>query len=153
MDLPSGQLAVAVPTVPVVLDTHRIVVQSGAAENLGFEGSQWSDSTAFLVQARVVRAFENANYLRVAKSESDFPADHRLLLDIRRFRVSTDPAPIADIAFTAKLLGPEGRITAARMFQATAPISKMEAPAAVEALNAAFGKAARELVIWVLAAM
>jgi ABC-type uncharacterized transport system auxiliary subunit len=72
-------------------------------------------------------------------------ADHQLLLDIRKFEhtISVDE-PVADVEFSAKILGDKGRIVNARIFRATA---HAEAGAGA-ALDEAFRKAATEPVLW-----
>ena len=76
-------------------------------------------------------------------------ADFQLLIDIREFQLSTASEPVAEVEFSAKILGQDGRILDARIFRAAAPAKAADAPAAAAALNEAFGKAATELVVWV----
>ncbi|HXN43530.1 MAG TPA: ABC-type transport auxiliary lipoprotein family protein, partial [Xanthobacteraceae bacterium] len=91
-----------------------------------------------------------ANYLRaVARPFEGLVADFQLLIDIREFQLSTAAEPVAEIEFSAKILGQDGRILDARIFRAAAPAKAADAPAAAAALDEAFGKAATELVVWV----
>lgn len=150
---PSGQLAVAQPTTVVALDTQRILLQSDGGEQPAFQGSQWSDSIPLLFQARIIEGFENADFLRVGRAGPDFLADYQLLIDIRRFEISTISDPTADVRFTAKLLGADGRIVEARLFKGSVPVAAMNAGAAAAALNEAFEKTSTELVVWTLAVM
>jgi ABC-type uncharacterized transport system auxiliary subunit len=83
---------------------------------------RWSDNLPKLFQQKVVQSFENANYLQaVARPREGLIADHQLLLDIRKFEhtISADE-PVADVEFSAKILGDKGRIVNAPIFRATA---------------------------------
>jgi ABC-type uncharacterized transport system auxiliary subunit len=55
---------------------------------------------------------------------------------------------MADVEFSAKILGDKGRIVNARIFRATVHAEVTDAAGAAAALNEAFGKAAAELVLW-----
>ena len=48
----------------------------------------------------------------------------------------------------AKVLGPDGKIVAARTFEASAPAARLDPPVAAAALNVAFGKSITALVLW-----
>ena len=149
---PSVQLAVPQASADAAHDTQRILIQADTGEVPGFAGSQWSDSLPDLFQARIIEGFENAGYLHVGRPEG-LTADDQLLIDIHRFRISSGAAPQAEAAFTAKILGSDGRIVDARAFEATAPVKGTDAVAAVAALNEAFGKAAKDLILWTLTAL
>jgi phospholipid/cholesterol/gamma-HCH transport system substrate-binding protein len=147
---PTGQLVVPEPTALVALETQKILIRLDQGGSLPLENGQWSDSLPKLVQAKVVQSFENANYLRaVARPFEGLVADFQLLIDIRQFQLSTAAEPVAEIEFSAKILGQDGRILDARIFRAAAPAKAADAPAAAAALDEAFGKAATELVVWV----
>jgi ABC-type uncharacterized transport system auxiliary subunit len=55
---------------------------------------------------------------------------------------------VATVALAAKVLNASGNIVGTRTFQHSAAVSEPGAPAAVAALDRAFGELARELVIW-----
>lgn len=75
-------------------------------------------------------------------------AGRQILIDIRSFQLSLAAAPLAEIEFSAKVVGDNGKIVDARIFRATVPAAAADAPAAAAALNEAFGKLAVELVVW-----
>jgi phospholipid/cholesterol/gamma-HCH transport system substrate-binding protein len=58
-----------------------------------------------------------------------------------RIPTSTPPEPVADVEFTAKLLGADGKIIDAKTFHATAPAKAKDVPGAAAALGEAFQKA------------
>jgi ABC-type uncharacterized transport system auxiliary subunit len=75
-------------------------------------------------------------------------AGRQLLIDIRSFQLSLAAAPQAEVEFSAKILGENGRIVDARIFRATVPAATGDAPGAAAALDEAFGKVVVELVVW-----
>jgi phospholipid/cholesterol/gamma-HCH transport system substrate-binding protein len=151
--LPTVQLAVPEPTAVLALDTQRILVRSDGGETPSFADARWSDNLPKLVQAKIIQGFENANFVRVRRSINGPASDPQLLIDIRSFRVVAAATPFADVEFGAKLVGVDGRILAARVIQAAAPVEAMNASTAAFALGQAFEKAATELVLWTLAAI
>lgn len=151
--LPTAQLAIAEPTAVLALDTQRILVRSDGGETPSFADARWSDNLPKLVQAKIIQGFENAKFVRVRRSINGPASDPQLLIDIRSFRVVATATPFAEVEFGAKLVGVDGRILAARLFQAASPVEAMNASAAAFGLGQAFEKAATELVLWTLAAI
>lgn len=145
-----GQLAVAEPTAIVMFDTQKLLLRKGETERSPIaENAQWSDTLPKLIQAKIIQSFENANGLgAVGRAIEGSPADFQLLIDIRSFEVVAGAQPAANVELSARLLGEGGRVLGAKLFHATAPSSATEASAVAAALNDAFGKAARELVLW-----
>jgi phospholipid/cholesterol/gamma-HCH transport system substrate-binding protein len=148
---PRGQLVVRDPTAPIALDTQKILARGDSGGSEPVAGGQWSDNLPKLVQARVIQSFENAGLLRsVDRPIEALNAEYQLLIDIRSFQISTSPEPVADVEFTAKILGADGKIIEARTFHATAPVKGKDVSGAAAALGEAFQKAATELVSWVV---
>ena len=109
----------------------------------------WADSLPKLVQAKLIETFDNANYVRaVGRATDGFEGDHKLLIDIRTFQLTAQPQPMAEIELSAKVLNNKGGVVGARVFRATAPAAAADTAAAAAALDVAFGKIARELVVW-----
>ena len=146
-----GQLIVLEPTVGLTLDSQRILVGPPFADNPAFAKSQWTDNVSKMVHARIIQSFDNSKYLdAVARPLEGLNADYQLLIDIRSFQISSQPAPAANVEFAAKIVK-EGRIIATRIFTAPQPADPADAtdPAkAAAALNAAFGKVMVELATW-----
>lgn len=153
--VPTQQLAVATPTAVIVLDTQRIVMQTADGIAPAFPDARFADNLPALFQTRIVQAFENANYLKVGADGGDLEGDYKLALDIRKFQITTTPAPAnAEIEFSAKLLDGGGKVVDAKIFTASAPASATDNAATVaKALNDAFDQATADLVVWSLAAM
>ncbi len=151
--VPDRQLAIPEPTATLGLDTQRILVSAAPGEPPAFADVQWSDSIPKLIQARIIQSFENAQFPRVVRGSETTPADFQLAIDLRNFRLVASPQPVGEVEFGAKILGPGGRVVQTRIFSAAAPAKGVNAQAAAEALDAAFQKAAMELVIWTAATL
>jgi phospholipid/cholesterol/gamma-HCH transport system substrate-binding protein len=153
---PSGkvaksQLIVLEPTTLVAFDTQRIIFAPGAGEAPVVDVAQWSDSIPKMLQARIVQSFENSKYVAaVAKPMEGLAADYQLVIDIRSFQIAPGPAgsPVAQVEFSAKVVGDGGRIVGSHTFGAAVPAPDPHAAGAAAAIDKAFGKAATELIVW-----
>lgn len=146
---PSWQLVVPEPTALLAVNSDKIRVRPAEGESTDIPNAKWADNAPILLQEKLIQSFENAGYSKsVSRPRDGFEAGYQLLLDIRTFSLSTAKEPLAEIEFEAKILGSDGKIVAARTFNATAPATSADAASAASALNEAFGKAAKELVAW-----
>ncbi len=151
---PHWQLVIPEPTTLLAFNTDKIAIAPASGETTPLVDAQWADNLPILFQEKVVQGFENAGYSgAVSRPRDGFTADYQLLLDIRRFVIATAAAPEAEIVYVAKVLGPDGKIVAARNFEASAPANAVDPVGAVAALNAAFGKSVTELVPWTASAV
>jgi phospholipid/cholesterol/gamma-HCH transport system substrate-binding protein len=142
------QIAVPDPSAPISLDNQKILPPFASAA--GFDNAQWADTVPKLVQAKVIQALENANYVRAVSRPLDaLAADFQLLLDIRTFHLPPAPGGAAQIEIGAKVLGPGGRIVAGKIFAAKAVHDGADAPSVIAAVDEAFGRTVTELVPWV----
>ncbi len=140
---------VAEPTALIAYDTQKILVRSDDHTGPGFGKAQWRDTIPKLLQAKITQSFENAGFLdQVSRPMEGMNADRQLVIDIRRFEIVSAEKASAEIAFTARIMSGDGRIIAARFFQATAPGSTSDVKLAVAGLNQAFDKAVGDLVPW-----
>ena len=147
---PRGLLVVATPTALQILDSERIVVQPGPGEVAYADDAQWTDRLPNLLQARIIQSFENASRLRAVGRPGDrLTPDWQLVTDIRKFGVVvTNGQPTAEVELSAKLVTDRGgRITAARVFSASAPGATAGAGAA-SALDRALAVVLHDLVVW-----
>lgn len=80
-------------------------------------------------------------------------ADFQLVTEFRKFDLVAGPTPTAEVEFSARLLGADGKVAAAKVFQAEEPAKGVDAASAAAAIDAAFGKLAVELVVWASNAM
>ncbi len=144
-----GQIVVPDPTIPISLDSQKITVLAETGRGTLLEDGRWPDSVAKLMQAKVVQAFENADYGReVSRPADGLNATHQLLIDIRHFEIVQSPKAEAVVDFTAKILNGEGQISHSRSFRFVQAYSPETDTAAVAAMNAAFSASLVELVTW-----
>ncbi len=144
-----AQLVVAEPTALVMIDAQTILIRPPPAPDASAKPALWADSLPKLLQAKLIETFDNANYVSaVGRATDGFEGDHKLLIDVRTFQLTAQPQPMAEIELAAKVLNAKGGVVGARVFRATAPASAVNTAAAAAALDAAFGKIARELVVW-----
>lgn len=148
-EAPSWTLVVPEPSTLMGFNTDKILLQPEAGESVPVDNARWGDNLPILVQAKVVQSFENAGYAKsVSRTRDGLTGDYQLLIDIRRFHISTASGPVADIDFVAKLANKDGKIVAASTFQATAPAKSSDAKAYVDAFGEAFAKLETDLVDW-----
>jgi len=83
----------------------------------------------------------------------DAQVDDRLLIDIRSFRINTDPEPTAEIGLSARIVDKDGKVVASRLFRETAKLDKVEPAAAVAAFNDAFARIAKAVIAWTVEAL
>jgi phospholipid/cholesterol/gamma-HCH transport system substrate-binding protein len=146
----SWQLVVPEPTALLAVNSDKIKLRpSATGETTDIGDARWADNAPILLQEKIIQTFENAGYSKsVSRPRDGFEAGYQLLLDIRVFSLSTSGSPLGEIEFEAKVLGPDGKIVAAKTFKDEAPASGTDAPAAAAALSEAFDKAAAALVPW-----
>ena len=148
------QLSVGKPTAPRVVDSPRIAVRPAPGELQVYKGASWSQPSTDLVEATVLRAFEDSGRIpAVARDGSGIRADYKLIMDLRRFESDYAGAaiPSATIELTAKLVhASDQRIVASRTFLQVQPASGIEVAQATDAFDEALGKLGAEVVGWVL---
>lgn len=147
-----GPIFVPELTTVLLFDTQLIRVRPKGSDDPSFARARWADSLPKLLQARIVQSFENAKFLGlVTKPIDTLTPKYQLLIDLRRFQITTTDKPVADVEFTAKLIQEGGKIVAARVFHVAVPTKVTDAVTAAASLNEAFQKAATELVTWTVA--
>jgi ABC-type uncharacterized transport system auxiliary subunit len=130
------------------LSTDKILIAKNGSDGDTIDNAQWSDSIPVLVQAKLIEALENSRYFEaVSRPVDGFEADQQLLTELRTLRMETSPTPNAHVAISAKLMG-NGRVIAARVFEASVPVSVLDAGSAVAGLNQAFGEVLQQIVVW-----
>jgi phospholipid/cholesterol/gamma-HCH transport system substrate-binding protein len=149
-EAPSWQLVIPEPTALMAVNTDKLQTQPAVGETVAIVNAQWSDNLPVMLQEKFVQSFENAGYAQsVSRPRDGLAAGFQLLIDVRKFSISTAGEPTAEIEFVAKILGQDGKIIEARTFKASAPAEAVDAPAAAAALNEAFAKVVTDLVPWV----
>ena len=151
----SWQLVVPEPSALLALNSDKIKVRpADGAESSDIPDARWFDNIPILLQEKFIQSFENAGYSQaVSRPRDGYEAGYQLVLDIRSFSLVSGAEPSGELEFEAKILGPGGKIIAAKAFHNTAPATGTDAPAAASALNQAFANAATELVPWTVEAI
>jgi phospholipid/cholesterol/gamma-HCH transport system substrate-binding protein len=150
--LKSG-LFIPEPTAVIKLDTQRFLFSSDK-EYPNFAEAMWADSIPKLLQAKLLESFENYDIAHAPlRSMDGVQADYQLLIDVRRFQITIDPEPVADIGWSARILNKNGKVLAARLFQDTQKLDKIEPAAVSAAFNEAFGRIARDMIAWTVKAL
>ena len=145
----AAQLVVADPTALGALDSDRIQSTSEGGVTSALADAQWSDMLPKVLQTKIIRSFEDANlFAGVTRPLEALATDFQLLIDIRKFQMTASPDLTAEVEFVGKIVDSKGRIVATRIFRASAHAEAAGAPAAVAALDQAFGRVGPELVVW-----
>jgi phospholipid/cholesterol/gamma-HCH transport system substrate-binding protein len=142
-----AQLVVPDPIALAALDTERIQTVSADGSYASLPDAQWSDALPKLLQLKLLRGLEDAGgFAGVSRPLEGVTGDLQLVLDLRKFQIAPDLT--AEVEIGSKLLGSNGRIMATRTFRASLPVEGRGVPAAVAALDKAFGQVAGDLLVW-----
>jgi phospholipid/cholesterol/gamma-HCH transport system substrate-binding protein len=143
-----GQLAIPEPTAVAMLETQRMLF-SPVKDYPNFSDFLWADSIPKLLQARLIDSFENYDIAHAPLRAADVgQTDYQLLIDVRRFRITAEAEPAVEIGLSARLLDKNGKVIAARLFEDSQKLDRIEPPAAADAFSNAFGRIAKEMIGW-----
>jgi phospholipid/cholesterol/gamma-HCH transport system substrate-binding protein len=150
----NGQMSIPDVSSILLFDTQKIMIRKADGTFANVDGGQWADNLPKLMQSRVLESFENAHQLTaVSRPYDQLQPQYRLELGIRNFQIALAKTPTAVVEFTARILDDKGAVIGAKLFDETAPAKSTKAADAADALNAAFSKAAKELVDWTIGAV
>ena len=148
-----GQLAIPEPTAVAMLQTQRMLF-SPVKEYPAFADFLWADSIPKLLQARLIDSFENYDIAHAPLRTADLgQPDFQLLIDVRRFRIATDPSPAVEIALSARLLDKNGKVIASKLFEGSQKIDQIEPAPAIAAFSDVFGRIAKDMIGWTVQAL
>jgi phospholipid/cholesterol/gamma-HCH transport system substrate-binding protein len=148
-----GQLAIPEPTAVVMLMTQRFLF-SPAMDHPEFAEAMWADAVPKLLQARLMDSFENYDIAHAPLRTMDIgQADFQLLIDVRRFRIATESQPVAEVGLSARIVDKSGKVIASRLFEESAKFDHVEPAEAVAAFNEAFGRVAKDMIVWTVQAL
>src|SRR6266576_5363488 len=148
-----GQLGIPEPTAVAMLETQRMLF-SPAKDVPGFADFLWADAIPKLLQARLIDSFENYDIAHAPLRVADIgQTDFQLLIDVRRFRIATNSEPAAEIGLSARIVDKNGKVIASRLFEDSRKFEGIEPPAAVAAFNDAFGRVAKDMIVWTVQAL
>ncbi len=147
--IPTGQLVFPEPDVVGSVFNDEVAIVTPAGDRSTAFQAKWPDTLSRVVQSRIVQSFENAGYLKVLGRQPDgLKVDYQLLVDLRSFQIVTSDTPTAEISFSAKIVGENGEILGARLFDVSVPATITDQASVSAALNQAFDKVVTDLVVW-----
>ena len=146
------QWAIPEPTAIAMLETQRFLF-SPAQEYPGFAEAMWADALPKLIQARLIESFENYDIAHAPLRAPDIgQTEFQLLIDVRRFRIAINSGPVAEIGLSARIVDKNGKILASRLFEERQPFATVAPAEAVAAFSEAFGRLAKNVIVWTLQA-
>ena len=99
-------------------------------------GAKWPDRLPLIVQARLTQSFQNAGLARQVGRRATAAADYELDLDIRKFDLDVARSRV-EIDIAAKLVSRLGRVAAAEIFTADAPVASTGGATVAAAMDGA----------------
>jgi len=144
------QILIAEPSALKALDGQNIVISPAPGSIEFLKGAQWADRLPKVVQAKLAETFQRSGEFRgVGRPGEGLAIDYQVIVDVRSFQVRVDGGAHADVELFVRLLNDRnGTVRAGKVFTATAPVRGEGNGAYVDALDAAFGQAAVEIVDW-----
>ncbi|MCZ0735512.1 ABC-type transport auxiliary lipoprotein family protein [Phreatobacter sp. AB_2022a] len=145
-----GQLIVAEPKAIANIDTERMAVRNAAGAVSYLSDGAWADRLPRLLQAQIIRTFENASHLRsIGRPGDRLTADFQLLTEIRSFEVVVGSGAEAVVELSVKLVNERtGRILAGQVFSGRAPVGSVDAASVAAAFDRAAQDVLRSIVVW-----
>lgn len=147
------QLSLAVPQAISPLSGSRIVVlpQPGVLEF--YKGARWRDDVPILLQALLVRAFQDSASLAgvEASASAGGRSDFVLQSDLQEFQAEYRGArvPTVTIRLAAQLtVGASGRVVRRRVFSVEQPCDGSDLPRVFAAFQTALRQLLDEIVSW-----
>ncbi len=144
------QILIAEPAALKALDGQNIVISPAPGNIQYLKGAQWADRLPKIVQARLAETFQRSGEFKgVGRPGEGLAIDYQVIVEIRAFQVRVDGGGSADVELFVRLLNDRnGTVRAEKTFTASAPLSGAGNAAYVQALDAAFGQVAVEIVDW-----
>jgi phospholipid/cholesterol/gamma-HCH transport system substrate-binding protein len=134
----------------MAFNSDKVIVVGDPPENAPFEKAQFTDNIPSVVQSKMVESFEKSGcFSAVTRPLDSLEPSDQLQTEIRQFAITMAPKPAADVEISVKMLSAGGKITGSKVFHEQVPLGSVDAPGAVAALDAAFGKIVTNVVPWV----
>jgi len=146
-------LLVPRPIAAQALDSERINVRPAPGQVQVYKGAAWSDNAPDLVQARLLRAFEDSGKIvSVSRPGGGMRGQYQLATELRAFEsVYAQPGrPEAVIEVRARLLRADGAVVAARGFRQVQPAADEDIDAVVAAFSYALERCIDDVAAWTL---
>lgn len=143
-------LAVEDPQSTRVYDTTKIALVRARGQVEYYAAGEWADRGPRLVQAAIIRSFENSGRILSVGDRPALPfSDFILQTDIRTLHaVYIDGTPVATIEVFARLTNPRGKVYAARLFKQEVAAKRDSMTEVAAAFDQAMTVMLREIVGW-----
>ncbi|SRR5579883_1771590 len=142
------------PLATQFIDSDSIVVHGPSGTLSALKGVRWSDRVPRILQVRLVRELENKGLIRQVMYPSEpAGAQRQLMWEVRRFQIAVfpDSSPSVQIQVAARIMDiHSGHAVAARLFSATQPLERVNAPQAVAAFDSALSAIIFEICAWIM---
>jgi cholesterol transport system auxiliary component len=146
----STQILIPEPTTVQAFNGNQIAVRT-ADQSIGYlADGRWTDGLPKLIQARLVESFEKSERVAAVGTPGEgLHINYSIRVSVRFFGLDVNGARRASLDFGAKILNESnGRVLASQSFAASVPAGPGTV-GAVQALDAAFAAATRDLAQWV----
>lgn len=153
---PRLQVLVTEPVALKAFDGENVVVRTSATSIEYLGGAQWADRLPRVVQARLAAALQATGRLGgVGRPGEGLAIDYQITSEIRAFEIRADgQGRRAHVELFVRLLNDRnGTVRAARLFDASVPVSGAGNDAFIAAIDRAFGLVAAEVTDWTLASL
>lgn len=128
-------MAVGEPFMLQILNTDRMLVRGDDGSITALAGVQWTDRVPALVQARLIRAFEEKGRPAI-RTGSGISADYAVSSELTAFQVTAGATPTVDVQIGVKLVqSSDGVVIGARTFRGQQIISTIEGAAVREGFD------------------
>lgn len=149
-------LSIAKPDAADNLDSSRIALARGDTQYDYYANAVWPDHLTNLVQTALLSGFEASGRIdSVSREEDTLHGDFMLLTDLRDFEAryaAIDGAPTVAVTLVVHMAEARSRkIVSSLTVTFNEPASANTVAAAVQAFDAALGKAVAQIVPWALA--
>lgn len=144
------QILIPEPNTVQAFAANQIAVRT-ADQSIGYlADGRWTDALPKLIQARLVESFEKSDRVAAVGTPGEgLHIDYSIRVSVRFFGLDINGARRASLDFGAKILNESnGRVLASQTFIASVPAGPGTI-GAVEAMDAAFAVATRQLAQWV----
>lgn len=143
-------LAIEDPQSTRVFDTTKMALVRSPGRVEYYAAGEWADRAPRLVQAAIVRSFENSGRILSVGDRPSLPfSDFVLKTDIRTMHAAYEGgSPIATVEIFARLTSPRGKVYAARLFREEAAAVRDSESQVAAAFNEAMAVMLKEIIDW-----
>ena len=149
-----ARLVIDIPAASESLDTDRIAITRGRTRFDYYANSLWTDRVPVLVQTLLIEAFEtDGRFAEVGRDAETVTPDYLLKTEVRSFEAqysgAGDQPPNAVVTMQLVLVKmPDHRIVGNSLVTASTAATDNSVDSAVEAFDAAVGKALTQCIAW-----